>query len=65
MVGGKTGTAEKILGNGYDKKANLAFFVATFPVHDPRYVLAVMVDEPKGQKNPMAMPRAAGSPRPP
>ena len=50
MVGGKTGTAEKILGNGYDKKANLATFVATFPVHDPRYVLAVMVDEPKGQK---------------
>ena len=50
MVGGKTGTAEKIFGNGYDKKANLATFVATFPVHDPRYVLAVMVDEPKGQK---------------
>ncbi len=50
MVGGKTGTAEKILGGGYNKKANLASFVATFPVHDPRYVLAVMVDEPKGQK---------------
>ena len=50
MVGGKTGTAEKILGNGYNKKANLVNFVATFPVHDPRYVLAVMVDEPKGQK---------------
>ncbi len=50
MVGGKTGTAEKILGSGYDKKANLASFVATFPVHDPRYVLAVIVDEPKGQQ---------------
>ena len=50
MVGGKTGTAEKVLRNGYNKKANLVNFVATFPVHDPRYVLAVMVDEPKGQK---------------
>jgi cell division protein FtsI (penicillin-binding protein 3) len=51
MVGGKTGTAEKTLNGGYSKKANLATFVATFPVHDPRYVLAIMVDEPKGQKH--------------
>jgi cell division protein FtsI (penicillin-binding protein 3) len=50
MVGGKTGTAEKILNGGYNKKANLATFVATFPVHDPRYVLTIMIDEPKGQK---------------
>ena len=51
MVGGKTGTAEKIKpGGGYNKKANLATFVATFPVHDPRYVLVLMIDEPKGQK---------------
>ena len=30
---------------------NIASFAATFPVHDPRYVLVVMVDEPKGQKH--------------
>ena len=31
MVGGKTGTAEKTHFGGYNKKANLATFVATFP----------------------------------
>ena len=52
MVGGKTGTAEKITQTGgYSRKANIATFVATFPVHDPRYVLAILVDEPKGQKH--------------
>ena len=51
MVGGKTGTAEKIQVGGYNKKANLATFVATFPVHDPRYVIVILVDEPKGQKH--------------
>ncbi len=51
MVGGKTGTAEKIKVGGYNKRANLATFVATFPVHDPRYVIVVLVDEPKGQKH--------------
>jgi len=51
MVGGKTGTAEKIQAGSYNEKANIATFVATFPVHDPRYVLVVLVDEPKGQKN--------------
>ena len=51
MVGGKTGTAEKILAGNYNKKANLATFVATFPVHEPRYVIVILVDEPKGQKH--------------
>ena len=52
MVGGKTGTTEKIRpGGGYYKDRNIASFAATFPVHDPRYVLVVMVDEPKGQKH--------------
>ena len=51
MVGGKTGTAEKIQARGYNKKANLATFVATFPAHEPRYVIVILVDEPKGQKH--------------
>ena len=50
MVGGKTGTAEKVVVGGYDKNLNLATFVATFPVHDPRYVTVIMIDAPKGQK---------------
>lgn len=51
MVGGKTGTAEKAGGGrGYARKSLLSSFVAAFPVHDPKYVVLVMVDEPKGQK---------------
>ncbi|MGC6537207.1 MAG: peptidoglycan D,D-transpeptidase FtsI family protein [Candidatus Puniceispirillaceae bacterium] len=50
LVGGKTGTAEKIEGKKYNKKANMVSFVGTFPAHDPAYLLFVMVDEPKGQK---------------
>ncbi|MGC6519917.1 MAG: peptidoglycan D,D-transpeptidase FtsI family protein [Candidatus Puniceispirillaceae bacterium] len=50
MVGGKTGTSEKINPDGgYLEDRNIASFAATFPVHDPRYVLVVMVDEPKPQ----------------
>lgn len=50
LVGGKTGTAEKVQGGGYSKNANMASFVATFPVNDPRYVILVMVDDPKPTK---------------
>ena len=50
LVGGKTGTAEKPGANGrYARKSLLSSFVGVYPVHDPRYVVLVMVDEPKGQ----------------
>jgi cell division protein FtsI (penicillin-binding protein 3) len=50
-VGGKTGTSEKVnTSGGYSRKANIASFVGVFPSHSPRYVVMVMVDEPKGQK---------------
>ncbi|MDA0342552.1 MAG: penicillin-binding protein 2 [Proteobacteria bacterium] len=51
LVGGKTGTAEKPGKTGaYARKALLSSFVAAFPMHDPRYVVLVMIDEPKGNK---------------
>lgn len=47
---GKTGTAEKTLGRGYSKNAQIASFVSAFPAEDPKYVVMIMVDEPKGNK---------------
>jgi cell division protein FtsI (penicillin-binding protein 3) len=46
-VGGKTGTAEKNLGGRYDSDKRISSFVAAFPMNDPRYVVFIMVDEPK------------------
>lgn len=47
FVGGKTGTAEKQIAGAYKKDSRLASFISTFPVYEPRYLLLVMVDEPK------------------
>ncbi len=50
-VGGKTGTAEKVrTGGTYDADAKLASFISVFPVDEPRYIVLVMIDEPKGNK---------------
>jgi cell division protein FtsI (penicillin-binding protein 3) len=47
LVGGKTGTAEKTMGRGYNSNASLASFVAAFPMSAPRYAVLVIVDSPK------------------
>ena len=46
-VGGKTGTANKPRsdGRGYHDDKNINTFAAVFPVHDPKYVLVVSLDE--------------------
>jgi cell division protein FtsI (penicillin-binding protein 3) len=46
-VGGKTGTAEKVVGGRYDKSALLTSFLSVFPADDPGYVVLVMLDEPQ------------------
>jgi cell division protein FtsI (penicillin-binding protein 3) len=46
-VGGKTGTAQKIVNHHYSHTITLTSFAGVFPIDDPRYVIVVMLDEPK------------------
>jgi cell division protein FtsI (penicillin-binding protein 3) len=46
-VGGKTGTAEKVINGRYSKTKNLTTFTAVFPMDAPKYMLLVVLDEPK------------------
>jgi cell division protein FtsI (penicillin-binding protein 3) len=45
---GKTGTAQKAENGRYSESRWLASFAGFLPVEDPRVVIVVMVDEPKG-----------------
>lgn len=48
-VGGKTGTAQKIIDGVYAQGKYIGSFVAVAPIEDPKIVLLVIVDEPSGQ----------------
>jgi cell division protein FtsI (penicillin-binding protein 3) len=47
-VGGKTGTAEKVVNGHYSKTRLLATFMAVFPADKPRYLVTILLDEPQG-----------------
>src|SRR4030095_5249089 len=46
-VGGKTGTAKKLIGGHYSSAAVVTSFAGVFPMDEPRYVMVVMLDDPK------------------
>ena len=49
-IGGKTGTANKSSPGGYSKK-KINTFVSVFPISEPKFVLAVMLEDPKINKD--------------
>ena len=49
-IAGKTGTAQKSIDGGYSRN-KINTFASIFPASDPKYVLIVMLDEPKPNQN--------------
>jgi cell division protein FtsI (penicillin-binding protein 3) len=49
-VAGKTGTAKKSVAGGYAEDKYLSLFVGIAPVSEPRLVMAVFIDEPRGDE---------------
>jgi cell division protein FtsI (penicillin-binding protein 3) len=47
FVGGKTGTAEKVINGRYSKNKNLTTFTAILPADKPKYVFLTIMDEPQ------------------
>ena len=50
LVGGKTGTAEKVSGKHYDRRELLSSFIGVFPITAPRYLVMISVNQPHGNK---------------
>ncbi len=50
LIGGKTGSADKVGPKGYGDRRLLSSFLGAFPIEDPRYLVLVTLDEPKGDE---------------
>ena len=48
FVGGKTGTAEKVIGGRYTKNRLFTTFMAVAPADKPKYLFLTIMDEPQG-----------------
>lgn len=49
-VGGKTGTAEKVVNGRYSNEKRFNAFLAAFPINDPQYVVLAVIDEPEPEE---------------
>lgn len=47
-VGGKTGTAQKVVGGRYSKNEHIVSFIGFAPADDPQLIVYVAVDNPQG-----------------
>lgn len=50
-IGGKTGTAEKVIDGRYSKTKSLNVFASAFPIENPRYAMVIIVDEPQPEND--------------
>lgn len=48
-VGGKTGTADKVINGRYNHDHNFNAFLAAFPIYDPKYVVLTFIDDPRSE----------------
>ena len=51
IVGGKTGTAIKVVDGVYNHKKVVSSFISFLPIEDPKYAIFILVDEPKATGN--------------
>ena len=49
LVGGKTGTAEKVENGHYNAGKRFNSFLAAFPMDEPKYLVLTVLDEPKSE----------------
>jgi cell division protein FtsI (penicillin-binding protein 3) len=60
-VGGKTGTAEKVVNGRYSGDKRFNAFLASFPMDHPQYVVLAIIDEPKPEKPGMGATAASNA----
>jgi cell division protein FtsI (penicillin-binding protein 3) len=51
FVGGKTGTSNVVVNGKYSNSARISSFVGAFPIHSPKFVIYIMLDDPKSTKD--------------
>jgi cell division protein FtsI (penicillin-binding protein 3) len=47
-ISGKTGTSRKVGPQGYDDQRHVSLFAGLAPLSDPRFVMVVVINEPRG-----------------
>jgi len=60
-VGGKTSTAQKLIGGRYSDTRNVTAFFSAWPIEAPRFSMLIMLDEPQTTPRTSAFPCLATS----